>query len=1032
MSRGNLLQILLVSVFTAATAYAQPVLKRATFTGTYSPISIAGGATASSASGDNGVQSSAGIGFTFNYLGTNYTSIGISTNGIASFSGINGSAVNTDLYTTSAPNAVLAPWWDDLATGTGTILYQTQGASGSRTFTIQWTNVSSYSSGSTAHLNFQLVLHESTNVIEFKYGADPAGTFNAAESASIGIKSATGGNGNFIDAVTGSNHTGNAMLYAAEMWPSLFFRFTPGTASPLSGSYEIGAGGDYPSLSEAVADLNHRGVSGMVYFLLTDSLYAADAAHGNNLFPILIGPVEGTSISSSVSIEPQSTFNRATIMSPGSPAGTCVNEESVSAITNVNEPVIAYVGVDHVGLTRLDLESSTAQVDRGFSVLNSSSTRGTRNAGIMSIHIRLDRSNVNSIGMEQYVAVAPAGYTGSNSWNVYQDLIIRNAYSGISIAGDPVFPDSSVTLNGNPNAAWNMIGDTIAGDIGGGSSNVFGIRAINQDNITITKYIIHNLAAGGAATVAGVSLESVSGVCNIHRLKISRLINTSASQVGSVTGICVAAAPSGTNDIRIYNNFISKLNSAYAGSSNSTRQLRGICVSPAGSSSSVIEIDFNTIVLTADAVAISNTCLEIESTSGPVINLRSNIFANTTGAQSSPAAHYCIASSSSNSLGNSGSVCNYNNFYSMNGGHIGRGYNSDYSDIAAWQTAMTQDMNSLTEDPLFVSADDLHINSPALLSVANPLAWVQNDVDYEMRGAIPDIGADEFSISVDAGPLSIVSPQQDACPDAQQQLVVRIKNYAGSVLDFNADPLYIYATISGSVSQSAIVGITDNSLNGGIPLAVGATIDVVVDTFNLSAMGVYHFDIYTHINDDTTASNDTLRATVYSDTLPVAGFNYTVSGGSVSFTNTSSGSTSYFWDFGDMQTSTQENPGHTYANSGNYTVVLTATDQCGSDTEMVNLPYIWTSVSENNLLSAVHVFPNPASDHITVYIGENANDVVLEIVDLSGALVQSTQAGSVKAGTDIALDLSKLSADSYLLWIRTSNSACSVPLLIGR
>ncbi|HTF04856.1 MAG TPA: PKD domain-containing protein, partial [Bacteroidia bacterium] len=52
----------------------------------------------------------------------------------------------------------------------------------------------------------------------------------------------------------------------------------------------------------------------------------------------------------------------------------------------------------------------------------------------------------------------------------------------------------------------------------------------------------------------------------------------------------------------------------------------------------------------------------------------------------------------------------------------------------------------------------------------------------------------------------------------------------------------------------------------------------------------------------------------------------------VSVTNTTTGlATSWLWDFGDLSTSTLQNPPtHTYAAPGTYTVCLTATSQCGS------------------------------------------------------------------------------------------------------
>ncbi|KAF0204666.1 MAG: cell surface [Bacteroidetes bacterium] len=60
---------------------------------------------------------------------------------------------------------------------------------------------------------------------------------------------------------------------------------------------------------------------------------------------------------------------------------------------------------------------------------------------------------------------------------------------------------------------------------------------------------------------------------------------------------------------------------------------------------------------------------------------------------------------------------------------------------------------------------------------------------------------------------------------------------------------------------------------------------------------------------------------------PIASFQFAVSTTNyleVTFTNFSQNATSYEWNFGDGQTSTEANPVHTYAAAGNYTVVLTA------------------------------------------------------------------------------------------------------------
>ncbi|MCX6249750.1 MAG: PKD domain-containing protein [Bacteroidetes bacterium] len=174
----------------------------------------------------------ANIGFTFNYLGVNYTQARINTNGWVSLNltGPVDAVDNSYLFTTTTPFVTLAPWWDDLKADspTGVVSYKTEGSSPNRVFTVEWNRpLSFYSGTTTSRVSFQLKLYETTNIIEFCYGSAEAGTHDPVEGASIGLKDATGGTSHFLEASTGSVLTGKTNLISSSNWPAVNYRFTP-------------------------------------------------------------------------------------------------------------------------------------------------------------------------------------------------------------------------------------------------------------------------------------------------------------------------------------------------------------------------------------------------------------------------------------------------------------------------------------------------------------------------------------------------------------------------------------------------------------------------------------------------------------------------------------------------------------------------------------------------------------------------------------------------------------------------------------
>lgn len=183
-----------------------------------------------------------------------------------------------------------------------------------------------------------------------------------------------------------------------------------------------------------------------------------------------------------------------------------------------------------------------------------------------------------------------------------------------------------------------------------------------------------------------------------------------------------------------------------------------------------------------------------------------------------------------------------------------------------------------------------------------------------------------------------------------------------------------------------VVSFTDTS-TGGAPISWywnfgdgTHSTDAQIATHTFTRPGTYTVTL-TLTNE---AGSDTVSKTDYitvSSTLkaPTADFystqvQQTIASGEslwvpagVSFSDCSTGSpTSWLWDFGDGETSTVQNPTHTYIEAGSYTVKLTVNNDAGSNT-ISKSGYVLITVKEQPIYTQTNSVSN---DHKT----NSAND----------------------------------------------------------
>ncbi len=186
--------------------------------------------------------------------------------------------------------------------------------------------------------------------------------------------------------------------------------------------------------------------------------------------------------------------------------------------------------------------------------------------------------------------------------------------------------------------------------------------------------------------------------------------------------------------------------------------------------------------------------------------------------------------------------------------------------------------------------------------------------------------ADPTHTYLDAGTYTVVLTASNECGSLTFTEIVTI--VSPPAVSFLADVTTGCAPLTVNFTDQSIGDVLtwDWTFTGGVPAASNLQNPVV----QYNTPGVYSVTLLA----TTSGGAGTFTQTAYISVLdvPSVGFNTSGSGTDYDFANTSTNATSYTWDFGDSNTSTLENPSHTYLADGVYTVSLLATNACGSVT----------------------------------------------------------------------------------------------------
>jgi hypothetical protein len=631
--------------------------------------------------------------------------------------------------------------------------------------------------------------------------------------------------------------------------------------SGLSGTYTVGTGGNYATLTAAIADYNARCLSGPVVFSLIDASYSA-----NETFPIVINNA-GSSVTNTLTIRPANGVTSTISGTVGTGAVIKLNGANYITIDGSNN------GSSSRNLTIQNLTTTTS----GNAVVWLAAPaigNGSANNVIKNTIIEGNSTTTTFLGIyvggSSTISLTAAGAEMNNSNTVTNNLFRKTQY------GVALFGYAAATPDNNNVISNNNFGTSAAGE----GFNIEALHADRQNSLTVSGNDVQNVKGTSGTTMYGIRLLDFKNGQAFNN-KVHNL-NYSGTGTTKIYGLAVQSSSYTTSAspslAKIYNNFVYDITSS---GTSATWNLTGMFAGQGYGDGYY----YNSIHLTGQlnnstsglSAAFANGDENITSF-GTNLDVRNNIInlEGTTGG--SVWAYYSRATDLS------GTIQDYNLLRSASTGgtnNLARLNSTNYTTLAAWQAASSKDANSTTIAPVFVSSTDLHLIPTSNISLNNlgtPIPGITTDIDGDTRNATtPDIGADEFTppVGADVGATALVAPATTGCYTNSEIVTVTIKNYSINPIDFSVNPVTVNVTATGPG------GLTYSSnvvLNTGT-LASTATQNVTLPaTINMTAAGAYTFNASTSVTGDATPANDAM-APVIRTASTLAGGTYTVGAG---------------------------------------------------------------------------------------------------------------------------------------------------------
>lgn len=275
------------------------------------------------------------------------------------------------------------------------------------------------------------------------------------------------------------------------------------------------------------------------------------------------------------------------------------------------------------------------------------------------------------------------------------------------------------------------------------------------------------------------------------------------------------------------------------------------------------------------------------------------------------------------------------------------------------------------------------------------------------------------------GPLDIgiedLDMEEEFCLGELQDVELTIENFG----ERQVDTFSIGWSIDGLVQ-------TPFGFNEALDTIGGAndhTIDITLEDLDFPA-GILEVKFWTFLpnnNDDEDPINDTITVAIEVFDFGVPSFD---SWGATELNELEFqfsvvnpvNVTEYYWDFGDGNNSSLEDPIHIYAEAGTYIVTLELENNCEEATFDQELVVTEEGVNIHELANGnkyLNVYPNPTKNMLNITLTEsNENHIYAwKVMDVKGSVIIENNTNNDL--NELQIDVSNLSTGNYFLQVKT-------------